>query len=155
MAELAIYEYDSLNNAYQKISKDGLQTRPVQTSHDGTNGEVIEKKLFIRADDVNFYYTTVVLTPYPARKVRVGDVQYPEAFVGFKIISGDAQPSANQWLAVSSGSSVDLADIGDTNAGDISYKPFWIQIEIPPGTRAQTINDIAINVQADENPVGV
>jgi hypothetical protein len=152
---LNIYEYDQDNNAYRVISQDGLQTSPIQTSHDGTNGEIIEKKVYLRNDDVNFYFTDIRLTPYPARKTRVGDIQYPEAFVGFKIIAQENQPSKNEWLAVESGGTAFLEDIGDHDAGDNAYKPVWIQIEIPPGTRAQTISDVAINVQADQNPVGV
>ena len=150
-----IFQYDQDNNSYHVVSRDGLQMSPIQTSHDGTNGEVIEKKLYLRNDDVNFFYTNILLTPYPARKTRVGDVQYPEAFIGFKIIVGESQPNKNEWLAVESGATTPMADIGDTDAGDNAYKPFWIQIEVPPGTRAQTINDVAVNVQADENPVGV
>lgn len=155
MANLSIYEYDADNAQYITISKDGLQTSPVQTSHDGTNGEVVEKKLFLRNSDTNFFYTDISLTPFPSRKTRVGDIQYPEAFVGFKIITQEVQPTANQWLAAESGDTVDFEDIGDSSQGDNGYKPFWVQIEIPPGTRAQTIVDIAINVQADENPVGI
>lgn len=150
-----IYQYDQDNNAFHVVSRDGLQTSPIQTSHDGTNGEVIEKKLYLRNDDVNFFYTDILLTPFPARKTRVGDVQFPEAFIGFKIIVGEDQPSKNEWLAVESGSSVSMANIGDADTGDNAYKPFWVQVEVPPGTRAQTINDVAVNVQADENPVGV
>jgi hypothetical protein len=150
-----IYEYDQGNNVYIKASRDGLQTSPIQTSHDGTNGEVIEKKLYLRNNDTNLYYTALKLTPYPARKVRVGDVHYPEAFIGFKVIVQDAQPTKNQWLAVEPGNTATVGDIGNTNAGDNAYKPFWIQVEIPPGTRAQTIADVSINVQADENPVGI
>lgn len=155
MANLSIYEYDTDNARYITISKDGLQTSPVQTSHDGTNGEVVEKKLFLRNSNTDFFYTDISLTPVPARKTRVGDIQYPEAFVGFKIIVQETQPTANQWLAAESGETVDFEDIGNSSQGDNAFKPFWVQIEIPPGTRAQTIVDISINVEADENPVGI
>ena len=155
MAHINIYEYDSDNAEYKTISMDGLQTAPIQTSHDGTNGEVVEKKLFLRNSNTDFFYTDIILSPFPARKTRVGDVQYPEAFVGFKLIIQEVQPTQNQWLAVESGSIVNFDDIGDNAQGDNGFKPFWVQVEIPPGTRAQTINDVAINVQADENPVGI
>jgi hypothetical protein len=154
MAYLNIYEYDASNATYKVISQDGLQTSPVQTSHDGTNGEVVEKKLFLRNSNTDFFYTDVTLTPSPARKTRVGDIQYPEAFIGFKVIIQENQPTKGEWLATESGNTADMANIGTTSQGDNGYKPFWIQIEVPPGTRAQTISDISINVQADENPVG-
>jgi hypothetical protein len=50
---------------------------------------------------------------------------------------------------------MEIDDIGDSNAGDNSYKPFWVQVNIPPGTRVQTVVDVSINVEADENPVGI
>ena len=152
---LNVYTFDEGNNAFNTVSKNGLLTAPVRTSHDGTNGEIVEVKLYLRNNDTNFYYTDIQLTGVPARKVRVGDLQYPEAFIGFKIIVQDEQPTANQWLAVESGNTAIHPDIGDTNAGDNSFMPFWVQVQIPPGTRASTINDVSTNVKANENPVGL
>lgn len=154
MAFLNIYEFDEGNATYKVVSQDGIQTSPVQTSHDGTNGEVVEKKLFLQNSNTDFFYTDVTLAATPFRKTRVGDIQFPEAFVGFKIIIQENQPNRGEWLATESGNTARMPDIGTTTQGDNGYKPFWVQIEIPPGTRAQTINDISINVQADENPVG-
>lgn len=152
---LDLYEFDQDNNQYVKVSQNGLQTSPIQTSHDGTNGEVVEKKIYVRSDDTAFYYTNLQLKGTPARKVRVGDQNYPEAFIGLKLSAGDTQPTRNEWLAIESGNVMELDDIGDSNAGDNSYKPFWVQVNIPTGTRVQTIVDVSINVEADENPVGI
>lgn len=152
---LNLYEFDQDNNQYTLVSENGLQTSPIQTSHDGTNGEVVEKKVYVRSDDANFYYTNMKLKGVPARKVRVGDPNYPEAFIGLKLSPGDTQPTKNEWLAIESGNEVDFADIGDSNAGDNSYKPFWCQVSIPAGTRVQTVVDVSINVESDENPVGI
>lgn len=151
---LLIYEFDEDNSEFDSVSKNGLQTNPVQTTHNGTDGQVVEKKLFLRNDDSDFYYTGITLVPIPARKVRVGDINYPEAFINFKIIVQDEQPTESEWLAQESGNTVNITDIGDTNAGDTSYKPFWIQVGISPGTRVQTINDVSIHLDADENAVG-
>ena len=151
---LLIYEFDDDNSEFNSISKTGLQTNPVQTTHNGTDGQVVEKKMFLRNEDTNFYYTSVSLVPLPSRKVRVGDINYPEAFVNFKIIVQDEQPTDSEWLAQESGNTAPFDDIGDTNDGDASYKPFWIQIGISPGTRVQTINDVSIHLDSEENAVG-
>ena len=151
---LDIYTYDQENSVYQKVSKNGLQTNPIQTVHNGTDGEVVEKKLFVRNDDGNFYYTNIILRGIPSRKVRVGDINYPEAFIGFKIIEKDDQPSENEWLAIESGNSASFLSIGNTSEGDTSYKPFWLQISVPIGTRVQTIADVSINLNAEQNAVG-
>ena len=115
---LHLYEYDSDNSEYLVVSEDGLQTSPVRTSHNGTNGEIVEQKLFLRNDDANFYYTTIKIQPIPLRKTRVGDISYPEAFVGFKILVQDGQPTESEWLAVKSGIEIDVVDIGTTTAGE-------------------------------------
>ena len=151
---LDIYSYDEDNSIYNRISKDGIQSNPIQTVHNGTEGEVVEKKLYLRNDDPNFYYTSIKLKGVPPRKLRIGDINFPEAFIGFKIIEKDTQPSENEWLAMESGNEVALSPIGDTSSGDTSYKPFWIQVSIPVGTRVQTIADVSINLEAEQNPVG-
>lgn len=151
---LFIYEFDEDNSEFIQISKNGLQTRPVQTTHNGTDGQVVEKKLFLRNDDILFYYTTVSLAPIPARKVRVGDINFPEAFLNYKIIVQDEQPTDSEWLAQESGNTGTFIDIGETGAGDTSYKPFWVQVGISPGTRVQTISDVSIHLDAESNAVG-
>lgn len=151
---LFIYEFDEDNSEFLEISKNGLQTRPIQTTHNGTDGQVVEKKLYLRNDDSNSYYTNIRVKSIPARKVRVGDLNYPEAFIKYKIIIKDEQPTESEWLAVESGNEVVFADIGDTNGADTSYKPFWVQVGISPGTRVQTINDVSVNLEAEENAVG-
>ncbi len=151
---LLIYEFDQDNSEFDAISKNGLQTNPVQTTHNGTDGQVVEKKLYLRNADANFYYTSVTLVGVPSRKVRVGDINFPEAFINFKMIVQDEQPTESEWLAQESGNQVVFADIGDTNDGDTSYKPFWLQIGIPAGTRVQTINDISVHLDSEENAVG-
>jgi hypothetical protein len=151
---LFVYEFDEDNSEFLEISKNGLQTKPIQTTHNGTDGQVVEKKQFLRNDDTNSYYTIIKMTTTPARKVRVGDINFPEAFVNYKIIIKDEQPTESEWLAVESGNEVVFDDIGDTNASDTSYKPFWIQVGISPGTRVQTISDVSLHMNAEENAVG-
>lgn len=150
---LGVYEFDEDNSTFEALSIDGLQTRPVQYTHDGTNGEIVETKLYLRNDDANFYYTNISLQTVPGRKVRVGDLNFPEAFIGFKIIVQDGQPTESEWLSVESGNEADFADIGSASAGDISYVPFWTQVNIPVGTRVQTVNDVAIHLESEQNAV--
>ena len=151
---LIIYEFDEDNTQFNAISKNGLQTNPIQTTHNGTDGQVVEKKLYLRNDDAGFYYVEPKIVSVPERKVRVGDINFPEAFIGFKIIIKDDQPTESEWLAVESGNEVTFEDVGETGGADQSYKPFWIQINITAGTRVQTINDLSLHRTADENAVG-
>ena len=151
---LNIYEYDRDNNQYLMVSQDGLQSRPIQTTHDGTNGEVVEKKLYLRNSEANFYFNSINIQPVPASKVRVGDINYPEAYIGFKIIFKETQPTKSEWAAVQSGSAAFMANIGTTDQGDTAYKPFWIQVSLPPGTRIGALRDVSLELNAETNPVG-
>ena len=151
---LALYEYDKDNNQYLAISQDGLQTSPVQTTHDGTNGEVVEKKLFLRNSNSNLYYNNIRLQATPASKVRVGDINYPEANIGYKIIFKETQPSKSEWASTQSGEYATYDNIGTTDVADTSYKPLWIQVSIPPGTRVGALRDVMLALDAEENPIG-
>lgn len=151
---LFVYEFDEDNSEFLEISKNGLQTRPIQTTHNGTDGQVVEKKLYLRNEDTDSYYTDITVSSIPQRKVRVNDINFPEAFINYKVIIKDEQPTESEWLAEESGNLVAFTDIGDTNGSDTSYKPFWIQVGISPGTRVQTINDVSLHMDAEENAVG-
>ena len=151
---LFVYQFDEDNSEFLEISKNGLQTNPIQTTHNGTDGQVVEQQLFLRNDDTGFYFTNIEMFPIPLRKVKVGDINYPEAFIRFKIIVQDEQPTESEWLAIESGNTINFDDIGDTNGGDDSYKPFWIQVGISAGTRVQTISDSSLHVEAESNTVG-
>ena len=151
---LNFYEYDEDNNTYIQKSEDGLQTNPIQTTHDGANGEVVEKKLFIRNTDNSVYYTAIRLQAKPDNKVRVGDINYPEAYIQYKIIVKETQPTKSEWASVQSGNEAIIDNIGTTDAADLSYKPLWIQATISSGTRVGAINDIYIQLLAEQNPLG-
>jgi|LakMenEpi03Aug12_release.lakeMendotaPanAssembly.Ray.scaffolds.fasta_scaffold1191447_1 hypothetical protein len=151
---LSIFEYDKDNNQYLEISQDGMQSRPIQTTHNGTNGETVEKQLFLKNNNADFYYTDIRLTPVPATKVRLGDVNYPEAYIGYKVIVKDAQPSRSEWASTQSGDVAIITNVGTTNLGDTSYKPLWIQVTIPPGARIGALRDVSIQLTAEENPIG-
>jgi hypothetical protein len=150
---LDVYTFNTDTSNFEKHSKNGLLTDPVQTTHDGTNGETVEKKLFLRNDDTNFFYTNLTLQPLPQTKTAVDDINFPEAFVTFKIIVQNEQPTENQWKSVASGSVVTFPDIGATGSGDDSYKPFWILTAVPAGTRVGNLNDIFIQLNGEDNPV--
>jgi hypothetical protein len=151
---LSLYTYDKDNNQYLPISENGLQTRPIQTTHNGTNGEVVEQQLFLRNDDEDFYYSNIRLTSIPASKVRVGDVNYPEAYIGYKIIVKNTQPTKSEWSSNQSGDTSIITNIGTTDLADTAYKPLWIQVTIPPGARIGALRDVSIQLLAEENPIG-
>jgi len=151
---LFIYKYNEDNSEFIEISKNGAGTSPIQTTHNGTDGQVVEEKLYLKNDDQSLFFTNVELSATPPKMVRVGDINYPEAFINYKIIIQDEQPTESEWLAVESGNKVNFETIGTNQAADLSYKPFWIQVGIAPGTRVQTIDGVSLYLSAEANTIG-
>ena len=131
----------------------GILSNPFQTTHDGTDGEIVEKKLFLKNDDAGLYYTNLTLQFLPLTKTGVGDINYPEAFVVSKIVVQDDQPTQNQWQAVASGNRVNFPDIGAAGSSDLNYKPFWVLRSIPAGTAIQNISDTYIHCEGESSPI--
>lgn len=150
---IQIYTYDSDNSEYVEHSQNGLFTDPIQTSHDGTDGEIVELQLYLANDNINFYYNNLTLQALPLTITGVNNINYPSAFVSFKIIVQNTQPTASQWASVASGALTTFPDIGSVGNGDTGYKPFWIQTGVPSGTAVQNITSISINLQGEENSV--
>ena len=151
---LFVFEYDEDNNTYKKISEDGVQTNPIQTTHDGTNGQIVEKKLFIKNDDSNTYLTALAVQAMPESKVKIGGIDFPEAYIGYKLFFKETQPSKSEWASVLSGNEMFIDNVGDTDEADLSYKPFWIQVTIPQGVRVGALRDVYLQITAEENPLG-
>lgn len=151
---LFICEFDEDNNTYKKISEDGLQSNPIHTTHDGTNGQIVEKKLFIKNENNQRYFTGISIQARPEEKVKVGDLDYPEAYIGYKLFFKENQPSKSEWASVLSGNKMHIENIGTTDTADLSYKPFWIQVSIPEGVRIGAIRDVYLELIAEENPLG-
>lgn len=154
-AYLKIYSHDEGNSEFIPHSKNGLFTAPIKTSLNGSQGESEEKKLYIRNSDSNTYFTAVDITGAPAARVRVGDPAYPEANIGVKLLLKDTEPSENEWLAVEAGNTITIDEVGDINTADTSYIPFWVKIELPPGTPVQNIADVKLHAEFLSSPLGV
>jgi hypothetical protein len=135
---LLLYKYDPLTNSYTAISQSTF-TNPIRSNHDGLKGEIVEQKLFIRNNDGTLYYTDVVITPTAlSTNINSGTSWL------VKLYNGNDKPS--DWSVISSGASITLDDIGSVSSGDTNYKPFWLYIKAPQGTKATTIDDISLTI---------
>lgn len=81
-------------------------------------------------------------------------INYPEAYIGYKIIFKENQPSKSEWASIQSGDNTFLSNVGTTDLADTSYKPLWIQVTIPPGTRVGALTSVSINLSYEQNPIG-
>jgi len=150
---LDIYRYDEDNNAYLIVSKNGLQTAPIQTTHNGTTGETTVQQLYLKSDSSLYWYEDITLQPIPESAVKVGASAYPEAYISFKILVQGTMPTDDQWKNTASGAITDFYDIGSLHLGDTNLHTFWIQINIPAGTPPGTLTHVSIRLSRTENPV--
>lgn len=135
---LLLYKYDPLTNSYGAISQSTF-SNPIRSNHNGLKGEAIEQKLFIRNDDAALFYSDVVITPVALSTNILSGTSWL-----VKLYNGSEKPS--DWTVISSGVGIELDDIGSVSAGDTNYKPFWLYIKAPQGTKATTIDDISLTI---------
>lgn len=137
---LAIYETTSPTSAF---SAGGLFTNPFSVAMDGSKGEIIQKKLYVRNDDALKTYTSISLQP-----VDTSNLHLVDGTKGFswKLIASASQPLDAQWAITPHGNSITIPDILDTN----TYEPFWVRIEIPRGTSVQAFDGVVLRITATE-----
>jgi len=140
---LIIYPAATPDNPY---SQDGTMTNPVREAFDGRNGGTSETKRYLRNDSALYGYSTIVisLVDSEGRNIVDGTDGY-----GWKLSSGDTQPTADQWEAITYGDSISMSDIPDTS----TYLPFWVLIEIPRGAPVESFDDVTIRVSAVQTAV--
>lgn len=117
----------------------GDHSNPVIVVVDGSKGESISQRLFLHNDDSSKYYEDIV--------VWVESV--PDNW-SIKLIAQRNRPTEEQWAQVSSGNSITFTQIGSPEAPNVDYHPFWIRVEVPPGTPTETISNVAIKARMME-----
>lgn len=161
---LGVYEYDEATNAFVPISS-GTQLNPVTTAHNGSEGQTVARKLFLRNDNLAVWYNGITIRP----------ISTPDDYVSadntfgweVKVLGGDTEPSAGDWSFQTSGAAISstpslgaasprrhfLPEIGSALGGNDDYYPFWAQVVVPRGTRRQVQVGISLRVLATENVV--
>jgi hypothetical protein len=137
---LKIYEDADPGAAF---SDDDTFSNPIAHAFDGTTGGVVERRFYVRNDDIGKTYTGVTVQP-----IDGGDnlVDGSNGF-SWKLAVGDTQPLEAQWDLVTAGDSISLSDITDTT----TYVPFWVRIEVPQGAEIQSFQTVNLRTQATES----
>lgn len=146
---LSVYSSADPNS---ELSSDSSYQNPLAFSVDGQTGAIISKKLFLRNDNSNFYYTDIELTPV----TQMGLDLVSGATNGFtwKLVLGDTEPTEIQWASVSPANTIVFSDIGSLGNGDIvTYLPFWLRIEVPRNIDVQVFQGSTLQISGTENAV--
>lgn len=149
---LKIYEEASPSTAF---STEGSFDNPMSHAFNGTTGEVVEKRYYIRNDDPTRWYSNITVQPV----VSSGDniVNGSGSTEGFlwKVLAGDSKPLEEQWELKAPGEAVSLgANIGSGSAGDTTtYLPFWLRIQVPPNAPIASYQGVVLKIQSTEGIV--
>ena len=145
---LSIYNSDKI-----ELSSETFEN-PLRTYHDGKNGSADSELIYVRNDDISYWYQNVELIPID----NIGyDDTVGEYGTGFsvKLAYGTVEPLPHEWDLINSGDSVVVPnDIGSAAIADTTtYFPIWVRINVPGNTRVQNKTDILLRLQTTRRPV--
>ena len=140
-----------------KLYKDDMQpysTDPMRTFHNGYLGGSHEELFYLRNDDAGNYYTNILLTPE-----LIGGYDDAGEFGltgwGIKLMYGRRRPTEAEWDLVRSGDSIQLPDIGSSEAADtFTNHPVWARVYCPAGEAAKIKENMQISITYYSKKVG-
>lgn len=147
---LFIYESADPGTAF---SVSGVFTNPFQVTVDGSTGDVIYRKYYVRNSDAAYYYTGITLYPTLSEGP---DIVNGEELVGFtwKVKEGDQMPVEEEWSQLPAGNTISLSNLGSAGNPDTStYLPFWVRVAVPRDTSVQSFANIQLAIAATQSNV--
>jgi len=145
---LKIYNQPSPDFA---LSEGGLRLNPLLVTFDGRVGGARAKKLYVRNNHLERYYTSIT--------VSLGDTGDTSIIDGtndysWKLYAGDGNPPFEYWDRLDPANTISLDNIGTIDKGDIStYLPFWVRIEVPSNRMVNNTIQVSLTINAQENLV--
>ena len=135
--------YDS-NNSESAYSVSGNNTNPYYIAANGTYGEIVEERKYLRNNEVGKVYSGVQL-----QYLDVGgglDMVDGTNGISMKLNEGDTQPTESQWDYISPGNTISFPIV----SGISSYLPFWSRVEVPSSAPVQLIDDVILKITGTE-----
>jgi len=137
---------------YEKPDVTGLldSNNPFRVTFDGRIGGAFCKQIYIRNDNLDYRYTSIILSTVDTGSEDITD----NSIHGFywKLAEKDLCPTREAWDIISAGNSLTLSvAIGSSTYGDIiTYVPVWVQVTIPRGQSVQNITTVKFRITATE-----
>ena len=133
---------------------EAFDTNPLRSFHNGHIGNFHEQIFYLRNRDPSVYFSEVIITPE-----MVGGYNDSGEFGltgwGIKLMYGKRRPTETEWDIVRSGESIQIPDIGTTEASDtFTNHPIWTRIYCPGKTDAQIRENMQLNVSYFLKKVG-
>src|SRR3990167_1978812 len=122
----------------------------IVTSHNGTLGESTDTLLYIKNDDVNVYYTSILVQVQDS--YDSDDTKGPQGSGwGVKLSKGSRRPTSSEWEAITWDNQISLDNVGTSEAPNTTtYFPFWLRVVVPGNTPSQIKSEMMLVVSAAE-----
>ena len=145
---LQIYN-ESVDNSIVGERRDHL-VYPLSLVFPGRIGGFIEKRLWLRNDDIRLRFTNITIQP-----VDSDSVSHIDGTGGYSVLlfEGDDRPVDDAWDLVVSGALINMPNIGiDTDTekhGQINnWFPFWIKCIVPWQAELANITTVSLALDA-------
>lgn len=127
--------------------------KPFTVTFDGRIGGALDKCIYIRNSNTARWYESITVKAVDTSGTSMVDGSQEGFF--WKLIQKDIPPTDIEWDEVSSGNTLQLnTSLGSSSFADVStYIPVWIRVQIPRGQDIQTITDIVLRIDAQENAI--
>ena len=130
------------------LSYDGEFGNPLAITFDGVNGGTIERKLYLRNDNITKQYQNITIQPYDNPGVEQQITNGSNGYI-WLLSAGDQRPLVEQWDLITPASVINLDDISDTT----TYLPFWLRITVPAGVPATSFRSASLAITCDEESI--
>ncbi len=121
---------------------------------DGHGGGTHEEKIYIRNDDLTKWYSHVKLSLVSTAYDGLGELG--NSPYSFKFMYGERRPTEAEWDMVIAGDPLELFDVGNAEAADIStYHPVWIRVWAAGGQSAHINDTFKLRLSYYPRTVGV
>ncbi len=148
---LKVYESVDPGTAF---SVEGSFSNTLSHSFNGTTGEVIEQRYYIRNDNAAYWYSSVVVAPVASAGSLIVNGSGDTEGYTWKVLAGDEKPLEEQWGLKAAGSSISLANIGSAGNGDTTtYLPFWLRIQVPANAPVVSYQGVTLQIESTEGAV--
>ena len=137
-----------------KDNMDPYSLDPMRTFHNGYLGGAHEELIYLRNEDAGNYYTNIVLSPELIGGYS-NDVSFGLTGWGIKLMYGRRRPTEAEWDLVRSGDSIQIPDIGTTEAADtFTNHPVWVRVYCPAGESAKIKENMQVSITYYTKKVG-
>lgn len=121
---------------------------------DGRIGGIVNRKIYLRNDNQNLFYTNISVRPLDSDDDR--DITNESSGGWFwKLAQQDLNPLSAEWNEIEPANTITISNnIGSSQRADIAtFVPIWVQVSVPRGQDVQTIKSVALRIIAKENLV--